>query len=118
MSRQTINIADLPKTLTLATGTAHTIVLKGRELHVRLPIDPADVSSWDDKFVLMATRDGETTKQVKTICDDQVPFDALVDLVFHDMKPEWSYSLEVDLGSEGVKYFIFQDHSYHDLFSP
>jgi hypothetical protein len=81
--------------------------------YVRLPIDPADAASIDDKFELTSS-DG-SYRQVKTIRDDLIAGDRYVDLLFTKMRPDAKYSLQIDPGKEGDPYFLFKDIAYPKL---
>lgn len=80
------------------------------KLHVRLPIDPNEAQSLDDRFTLFGgdNVDDRQYEQVKTTSDDTVDGDDYVDLVFTDLIEGLDYWLEVDPGKEGEPYFAFE----------
>ncbi len=80
---------------------------------VRIPIDPADASSWDDRITLI---DDGGAKQVRTVADDQLAGDAFLDLEY-DVEEGKAYSLEIDLGAPHKAFFLFEETSYKDLMS-
>lgn len=97
----------------LKSGELSALVHPVPELYLRLPINPNDAASKDDKFKLTST-DGKYEK-VLTIKDDQVPGDEYIDLVFNNLKMNQSYTLEIDPGKEGKPYKIFENVPFSDL---
>ena len=81
-------------------------------LAIQLDINPDEAASKDDKFTLYSTDEAKTYSQEKTIKDDKVDGDEYVDLKFTDLKPDLSYSLEVDPGEDGEPYYVFEDRSF------
>lgn len=82
-------------------------------LSIRLKIDPGDSKTADDKFTLRST-DGSYNK-VLTVKDDSKPGDKFVDLIYEDIDRSLSYTLEVDPGSEGDKYLVFDSQPYSEI---
>lgn len=91
------------------TSLTHVIPI----LHVRIPIDPNDAASKDDKFKLTST-DGQYEK-ILTVKDDKVDGDAFVDLVFDNLKVNLNYTLEINPGKEGKPYNVFEDEPLEDV---
>ncbi len=82
-------------------------------LKVRIPVDPADSKSADDTFTLYSADD--SYRKTLSVKDDSKPGDKSVDLVYGDLERSLIYSLEVNPGAEGKKYFIFENLSYSDI---
>jgi hypothetical protein len=82
-------------------------------LHIRLPIDPADASSKDDKFTLSSS-DGKYKKEM-TVKDDRLDGDQYVDLVFENLKTSASYTLEINPGAQGSPYKLFENVPFQEL---
>ncbi len=97
----------------LKSGKLTELVHPLPELYLRLPIDPSDAASKDDKFKLTST-DGKYEKTL-TVKDDQVPGDKYLDLVFRNLKMSQNYTLEIDPGKEGKPYKIFENVPFKDL---
>lgn len=81
-------------------------------LAIQLDIDPNEAESTDDKFTLYSTDEAKTYSQEKTIKDDKVDGDNCVDLKFTNLKPDLSYTLEVDPGEEGEPHYVFEDRTF------
>ena len=101
-------IEQLERGVGLTTGKEHVLRVQPPQLHVRLPIDPADVSSWNDKYTLLGTGPTGDSEIVRTVSDDQVPGDAAVDLVY-PIFPGHRYSLRIELGDPYPPFFLFED---------
>jgi hypothetical protein len=99
----------------MKSGEISRLVHSSPILHLRLPINPAEASSKDDKFTLTSS-DGSYKKEL-TVKDDKVDGDAFVDLLFDNLKTTKAYTLEVDPGSEGGPYRLFEDIPYEELIS-
>jgi len=84
------------------------------ELYIRIPINPNLAESLDDKFKLTSS-DGKY-EQVFTVKDDKFDGDEFVDLYFQNLKYSQKYTLEIDSGSEGNSYKLFEDLSFQDIF--
>lgn len=84
------------------------------ELYIRIPINPNLAESLDDKFKLTSS-DGKY-EQVFTVKDDKFDGDEFVDLYFQNLKYSQKYTLEIDSGSEGNPYKLFEDLSFQDIF--
>jgi hypothetical protein len=76
---------------------------KGK-LVLRLPVNPADQSSRDDKFTLRALNSG--AEIVKTVRDDTNPNNDNLDLLFEELDPTDFYTIEIDPGAEGEPYIL------------
>jgi hypothetical protein len=74
---------------------------------VRLHINPSSPESNDDTFILFT--DDESQKITRTVKDDKVPGDAFLDLFFSGIRKDKKYSLVVDPGKEGARYFVFEN---------
>ena len=87
---------------------------KGALLRIRLPVNPADPRSGDDHFTLMSEPPGSYC-EMQTAGDDITPGDTSVELIFEDLDPELKYSLEIDTGLEGTRYFLFRNLSCEEF---
>jgi hypothetical protein len=87
---------------------------KGVVLRIRLLVDPSDPRNTDDLFTLTSEPPGAYHK-VQTVGDDITPGDTTVDLIFDGLDPDLKYSLEIDTGLDGTKYFLFKNLSYGEL---
>jgi hypothetical protein len=104
-----VTAAQLRKGLTLSTGQRHIIRLVTYELRLRLPINPNEARTVDDRFTLKGGHpQSPTYSQTKTTRDDLIPGDDCTDLLFTSLEPDVDYSLEIDPGQEGAKYFAFE----------
>jgi len=105
-----VTAAQLRKGLTLSTGRRHIIRLVTYKLRIRLPINPDDAKSLDDRFTLKGGQDPEspTYSQTKSTQDDLIPGDSCTDLLFTNLDPDVDYWLEIDPGRGGTKYFAFE----------
>lgn len=86
---------------------------KPQDLLLRLNIDPADARTSDEWFSLVSA-DGKF-QQHKRVKDDHTPGDKCVDLLFTDVDPAGSYSLEIDERPNGKKYFLFENQPFAEL---
>lgn len=84
-----------------------------KSLLVDLQIDPTKASALDDSFTLYST-DG-SYKQTKTVKDDKEPGDKKITLEFTDLVDGKLYTLEIDLGSDGMKYDLFTAVPFADI---
>jgi hypothetical protein len=84
-----------------------------KSLMVDLQIDPSKASALDDVFTLYSTDGGY--KQTKTVKDDKEPGDKKVTLEFTDLVDGKLYTLEIDLGSDGMKYDLFTAMPFADI---
>lgn len=85
-------------------------------LRIRVPIDPTNAATADDTFRLVSS-DGSSYDKTLRMKDDAEPGDKVVDLVFEEIDRSLSYSLEIDPGADGEKYFLFEDLPYSQLAS-
>lgn len=109
MAHHLVTRKMLREGITLDAGS-HVLHLVGDRLHIRLDMDPEEEATLDDKFTLIGVRGkAREFEQVKTTKDDTTKGDHFVDLVFSDLVPELSYSLEIDPGQDGSKYFCFEN---------
>ncbi len=108
---------ELEAGLSLSTGLVHTVRAHRYRLHVRLPIDPSQARSHDDRFILRTQANGADLQQKKSTHDDLIPGDDFVDLIFDGLEPDQHYTLEIDPGTEGVPYTLFEDAPFSDLFN-
>jgi hypothetical protein len=97
----------------LSSGGPARLVHPSPVIHVRMMIDPAEASSFDDTFTLKSS-DGSYEKQL-TVADDIVPGDAFVDLIFDNLKSNLNYTLEVNPGAEGDAYKVFEDVPFKEI---
>jgi len=105
--------AQSPVQFTFKSGVRAPLVYTTPTLHIRLPIDPEEAASKDDRFTLTSA-DG-TYEKVLTVRDDAVEGDAFVDLVFDNLRQSAAYTLEVDPGAEGTPYALFEEVPYGEL---
>lgn len=105
--------SDNQVTFTFRSGHETEMVFDNPLLVVRLDIDPESEESGDDKFRLYSS-DGAYDK-VLTVADDQVPGDGFLDLCFDNLKVGLKYTLEVDEGTGGQKYNVFEEVPYREL---
>ncbi len=99
----------------IPVSTEETVVRYS--LYVRLPIDPNQAESVDDKFTLFGGRNVDDCEyeQVQTTSDDIEKGDDCVDLIFKNLIPNLSYWLEVDPGKDGEKYFAFENMGWGQI---
>ncbi len=91
------------------------VVLKKKKLFVRLPIDPNSGEADGCRFILKSADGGEMYRQEKTVADDKIAGNKSVDLEYTDLIADVWYTLEVE-HADGVRYIVFQDVSYGDMF--
>ena len=82
-------------------------------LEINLEIDPHLGSTLDDQFTLYSTN-GKYRK-VLTVKDDEIDGDDIITLKFDGIYKDLRYTLEIDTGTEGYKYNMFEDISYAEL---
>jgi hypothetical protein len=80
---------------------------------IRIDVDPEQVSSQDDRFVLKCG-DGSYHEE-KTIEDDLIRGDQFVDLHFSGLRLKKSYTLEVIPGAAAEAYTVFENVPYEEL---
>jgi hypothetical protein len=95
-----------------SSGKAPIDLIKFEPFRVRLPIDPNDAASRDDTYTLYSTDEETSYRRTLTIANDLIEGDANVDLEFSDVRDDLSYTLEVDLGAEGVVYNLFEKRPF------
>jgi hypothetical protein len=103
--------------LKLSNGTTYRIKIIKNNLRVRLEINPSDFRSLDDTFTLIGEKDPDQIayQQVKTCKDDIDEANEYVDLIFFDLMPDITYSLEINPGSDGECYYAFEDMPWSEL---
>jgi len=111
--------ADLEKGLTLSSGRSHRIMIVEFAFHLRLDIDLEDENPWDDKFTLRGGPDPDTVEyeQVRTAQDDTIEGDDFIDLIFTDLIPGLTYSLEIEPGADEDPFFLFEDLPFEEMAS-
>ena len=100
----------------LATENTHAIrtrTLGGLRCWIRLDVDPMDVETFDDRFVLLGVDDAYRVE--KTIKDDRVPGDHYVDLRYSGLRAGGRYSLQVFESEESQPRFVFENVPYEEL---
>lgn len=112
-----VKIRELLDGIELQTDEEHRLRVLYPKLFVRLPIDPANIESWDDRFILTMTRAGTKRDFVLTVKDDHTPGDAYVDLIFKHLMPDARYTLTIDPGADGPLYEVFTDRPHDELFT-
>lgn len=87
--------------LNLETGVHHVLHLVGDRLHLKLGVDPSGDSTEGEKFTLIGLRGrAREYEQTRTTQDDVDPGDEFWEVVFTDLVPDLTYSLEVDPGDQ------------------
>lgn len=84
-------------------------------LIIELEIDPEDVAATDDAYTLFSADPGKSYSKTLTVKDDTVQGDDMVSLRFEKIKPDLTYSLEIDPGADGAKYLMFENIPYSEL---
>lgn len=79
---------------------------------VRLDIDPDERDSKDDKYLLYSNEGEGFYRQTKTVKDDKIEGNGLLDLHFVGIIPGLSYTLEVDLGND-QKFKLYQNRKFY-----
>lgn len=74
---------------------------------LKLAIDPDAPESQDDKFLLES--DDKSYSSQKTVKDDQIPGDGVLELEFKDIKDEINYTFTIDHGQEGDVVTVFEN---------
>jgi hypothetical protein len=80
---------------------------------LKLAIDPDAPESQDDKF-LLESEDKSYSSQ-KTVKDDQIPGDGVLELEFKDIKDDINYTFTIDHGQEGDIVTVFENVSGKEL---
>lgn len=100
----------------LETGRRHVLRLVGDKLHLRLNIDPADSSTLGEKFILVGVHGNvRAYEQTRTTKDDVEEGDHFLDLIYTDILPDLTYSLEIDPGDGKAKQVCFEDVPWAQL---
>ncbi|KMQ49648.1 hypothetical protein CHISP_3432 [Chitinispirillum alkaliphilum] len=84
-------------------------------IHIRLPINPDDEKHQNDKYRLFSTDESRTYDRILTVKDDKIPCNDYLDLKYDELDPSLSYTLEIDHGEGGRKYYGFEKIRYEDL---
>ena len=106
----------LKEGISLETGYHHVLRLVGDKLHLRLDIDPADASTIDEKFVLVGLNgSARAYEQTRTTKDDVEQGDRFLDLIYTDLVPDLTYSLEIETGNGQPKHICFEDVPWSEL---
>jgi hypothetical protein len=95
-----------------SSGKAAIDMIKYEPFRVRLPINPNDAASRDDTFTLYSTDEENAYRKTLTVANDLIDGDENIDLEFSDVRDDLSYTLEVDLGAEGVVYNLFENRPF------
>jgi hypothetical protein len=74
---------------------------------LKLAIDPDAPESQDDKFILES--DDKSYSSQKTVKDDQIPGDGVLELEFKDIKDDINYTFTIDHGQEGDIVTVFEN---------
>ena len=84
---------------------------------ISLEIDPAgsEADLIDDKYTLFSTDKAKKYSQTLSFAEDAIKKSESIDIHFSNVKTYLKYSLEVDPGSSGDKYYIFKDLPFDDL---
>ena len=85
------------------------------EITIDLQVDPKDLESSDDKYILSSTDEKKSYEQTLTAKDDRIEGDDRITLTFRDLDPDLSYTLIVDPGFGDPQYALFTEVSYPDL---
>ena len=86
-------------------------------LYLLLDIDPNSAKATDTTYSLVSTDPQKTYQQTKTIKDDTDRNDDMLSFTFTNVKKDLSYSLEIDPGAGGDKYFYFENMDFQELSS-
>lgn len=113
-TEQRVTLEELRAGLKLPTGSLHRLRVRRDELRVRLPIDPGEVGSWNDRYTLVGSGPSGDSEVGLTVADDQQPGDQFVDLVY-PILPEHRYSLKIELGDGAQPFFLFEDVPFSEL---
>jgi hypothetical protein len=93
----------------IKSGEKTTLTVFPNQLVVELEIDPDDQASHDDKYTLYCHNDESTYKKTLTVKDDKIEGDEFISLKFENIKSNNNYSLEINPGSDGEPYLLFED---------
>jgi len=85
------------------------------EVIIDIQVDPEDLESTDDRFMLFSTDKPRTYERTLTIKNDLIPDDDFATLRYTGLDPNLSYTLEVDSGIGGSQYELLTDVAYADL---
>ena len=109
--------SELKAGIELSAGRSHVIEIIEYTLHIRIDIDADDECPSDDKFTLRGGPDPETVEyeQERTAQDDLIEGDDYIDIIFTDLIPGLTYSLEVKPGEDEDPYFLFEDLDYQGM---
>ena len=112
-----VNSFDLKNGISLKSNRSYTIKVHTirPSLRIDLEIDPNDSATHDDKYTLFSTDENCSYYKELTVKDDKVDGDNKITLEYDDIIENLNYSLEIDTGAQGLKYFIFEDIPYSDL---
>jgi hypothetical protein len=119
-----INI-DKEKFQDVESGIDHIFTLENEQYNIRdeskpinidklvfkitLEIDPNDPAADNDKYTLYSTDGSKTYNKTLTPEDDKVKDDNRITLVYDDIDSGLNYTLEIDQGSDGDKFNLFED---------
>jgi F0F1-type ATP synthase membrane subunit b/b' len=75
-------------------------------------IDPNDPERQNDTFTLFSTDNACTYEQIKTIRDDAVPNNNILELIFTDLDENLAYTLELNKRDGSLPITIMQNRAY------
>lgn len=112
----TVTLREIePKKFAAPTGKSSRFKVKlNRGFTLRLDLGAAQSDEIDEEYTLKAT-DGSYS-ETRSSRDDLIPDDDFLDIHFSGLDPRKTYSLEVDDGSNGGVYKLFEDVAFDDLF--
>lgn len=101
----------------IKTGQLNIVSVALNTILIELEIDPEELSSQDDKYILFCSDDKSIYNKTLTVKNDQIPGDKFLTLIFSKLVSGHSYSLEIDPGAEGEPYYLFENVPLEDLLS-
>ncbi|MCP4133863.1 MAG: hypothetical protein GY754_23035, partial [bacterium] len=108
-----IKDAQLEEGIFIDTFYATEIVFP--TLVLRMAFDLTEFETEDDKYTLFSTDSNEYYRNELTCQDDRVEGDEYVDLHFVGVRRDINYSLEVEIGENEDRYFLFEDKFLDNL---
>jgi hypothetical protein len=108
-----VRLSDLQKGINIRTCRKIIFMVRST-LQIELEIDPNDVNSYDDKYILFSNDPGRSYYQELTVKDDKIDGDQKITLEYDGINDSLNYSMKIDLGS-GYSYFPFKDVPYSKL---
>ncbi|MDR2019144.1 MAG: hypothetical protein LBQ14_00070 [Treponema sp.] len=110
-----VRLSDFRKGIKITRMCRKIVFMLHTTIQVELEIDPRDVSSFEDKYILFSTDEARSYYKELIVKDDKISGDHKITLEYDRINKDLRYSLKIDLGSENEAYFLFEDMSYTEL---